>query len=87
MPVCTIRNLRAVCNTNPAAGQTIILTVMKNGSPTAVTCTITGTAQRNNSDTSNSVAFAAGDLFSIKSVTSATSGTLTCTAAVEAFLT
>lgn len=88
MPACTIRTLRGLTNVAPAAGQTIILTVRKNGVDTAVTVTITGTPSiRVQADTSNSVAFAAGDLFSIKAVTSATSGTLTCTAAVEPALT
>ena len=47
-------------------GTSVVYTVRKNGSATAVTCTMTS-AQSTCSDTANSVAFAAGDLISIGS--------------------
>ena len=53
-----------------SAGNGYTFTVRKGGVDTAVTCQILGTAT-SCTDTTNSVSFAAGDLFSIKAVSSA----------------
>jgi hypothetical protein len=59
-----IRLSANVGTSGDAATDNYKFTVRKNGADTAVTCTITG-ASNNCSDTTNSVAFAAGDNFSI----------------------
>jgi hypothetical protein len=66
----TFRNLRVVGN-NPAAAVTVTSTVRKNSAATAVTCSW-GNGQNTGSDTTNSVAFAAGDLFALEMVNPAT---------------
>jgi hypothetical protein len=88
MPACIVRNLRASADVAPPAGQTVTLTLRKNGVDTALTCQITNGGGRPASDVSGShaVVFAAGDLLSIKSVTSATTGTKSTNATVEAFV-
>lgn len=62
--------IRTITNVGGTA-QTFIATVRKNGADTPITCTI-NTGSNTCNDTSNSVSFAAGDLFSVKYVTSAT---------------
>jgi len=57
-----------------ASGRSYTFTVRKNTADTAVTCTILETAT-SCSDATNSVAFSAGDLISVKSVPSATAPT------------
>ena len=87
MPNCTVKNLRASADAAPPAGQTITLTLRKNGVDTTLTSQITS-AGRPAFDLSGShaVVFAAGDLLSIKCVTSATTGTKYTNASVEAFV-
>lgn len=67
----TFRNMYINVSTAPVGVQTVIATLRVNGSDTAVTCTITGAAT-SCSDTSNSAAVTAGQLWSIKVVYSAT---------------
>ncbi len=63
----TVKNFYFFVETAPAAGRTWTFTVRKNGSNTPVTCTILGNGVlRTCSDTTNSAAFAAGDLISIR---------------------
>lgn len=64
-----------VHSTAPAAGQTLTNTVRINGVDSSLTCTITGTGTTCN-DTTHSVSCVAGDSFSLKTVTSATTGSL-----------
>ncbi len=60
----------------PASGQTFAFTVRVNGADTALTCTITGVGTTCN-DTTHTAACTAGQTYSVKSITSATSGTAT----------
>lgn len=70
----TIKNLLASTDTTPTAGQTITITARKNGSDTTMTCQITS-AGRSASDTTHTFTVVAGDLISIKVVSSASVGT------------
>ena len=72
----TFKNLY-VASTAPAAGQTLTSTFRVNGSDTALTCTITGGVSTACNDTTHTAACAAGQTYSLKTVTSATTGTLT----------
>jgi hypothetical protein len=56
----TVSDLKALVNTAPGNGNTWTVTVRKNGVNTAVTCTITN-PNLTCTDTTHSVAFAAGD--------------------------
>ena len=69
----TIKNLRVALDSAPAAGNTCIVTVRKNGVDTALTVTI-GDTETIDADTSNTVSFSAGDKLSISVALSATSG-------------
>lgn len=69
----TASQLHTYVTAAPAAGQTYIFTLRKNTADTAVTCTISNPATAC-SDASNSVAYAVGDIFTLKVVASATSG-------------
>lgn len=82
MPACTLRGLRVASNTVVAAGQNCVITIRKNGVDQTITCTLTN-ASRLASDLANSVSFAAGDLLSIKVVSSATAGTHTYNITIE----
>jgi len=73
MPACTVKNLR-VCVSATVSATTTVLTIRKNGADTGVTATLT-TSGRIVSDLVNTVAFAAGDLISVKIVSGATTGT------------
>ncbi|MBI5344977.1 MAG: hypothetical protein HZB83_06540, partial [Deltaproteobacteria bacterium] len=66
----TIRDLYAHANAAPAAGETITITLRKNGVDTALTVTITNTATLV-SDTTNTVNFGVQDAISFKCVGSA----------------
>lgn len=68
-----LRNLRFYASTAPGAGKSWAITVMKNNSAQALTCTIADT-NTTASDLSNSVTVAAGDTISIKVVTTSTPG-------------
>ena len=78
----SIRNLRCRSNVAIPASQTVVLTVMRNGVDTLCTVTL-NPANQFQSDVTNVIAFAAGDRLAIKSVTSATTGTLSITASLE----
>lgn len=75
---CTISKLHVSVSTAPTAGKSWAFTVRKNAADTAVTCSVADAAIAG-SDTSNSVAFAAGDLFAIESTPTGTptAGTMT----------
>lgn len=68
---CTISKLYVAVSTAPTAGKSWAFTVRKNAADTAVTCSVADAAIAG-SDTSNSVAFAAGDLFAIESTPTGT---------------
>lgn len=74
MPACTLRNLRVMAGTVVAAGQNTVVTIRKNGVDTGLTCTLVN-ASRIITDLVNSVVFVAGDILSVKVVSSATAGT------------
>lgn len=72
------RNLYCFLGTAPGGADTVIITVRKNASDQATTCTITGAGQTCN-DTTNSFTTAAGDRLAIKAVSSAgTAAALSC---------
>lgn len=71
----TFKNLFVQTANAPAAGQTVTLTMRVNHADTSLTCTITGTGTTCN-DTTHTAACTAGQTFSLKSVTSATTGTI-----------
>lgn len=71
----TFKNL-FMQTTAPASGQTVIATLRVNAVDTTVTCTITGPATTCN-DTTHTAACTAGQSYSVKTVTSATSGSIT----------
>lgn len=67
-----------VTATAPASGQTLAATMRVNGSDTALTCTVTGPASTcSDTNGAHAAACPAGQLFSLKTVTSATTGSLT----------
>jgi hypothetical protein len=68
---CVFRNLRCVMVVAPGGAQTYIITLRKNLADTAITVTISGAATTGN-DLTHQVAFATGDLISLKIVASAT---------------
>lgn len=71
------KNLQ-ITATAPAAGQTLAATLRINGSDTTLTCTITGTGTTcSDTNGTHAAACTAGQLFSLKTVTSATTGSLT----------
>ncbi len=71
----TISNLRLDCVTAPGAGKSYTYTVQKNGADTALTVQISGTSPLTQTDSTHSVAFAAGDTISLKSVPAGSSPT------------
>lgn len=71
----TLRNLYVRTQSALPASNNIAVTVQVAGSDTSITCTVAATTQTC-SDTSNSAAVSAGDLFGIKYVTSGGSGTV-----------
>lgn len=75
----TFRNLY-VQSTAPAVGQTLTATFRVAGSDTALTCAITGAGTTCN-DTTHTATCTAGQTYSLKVVTSATSGTMNTIAA------
>lgn len=73
----TMKNLyvRTLSNIG-GSGDTWVTTVRKNAADTSLTCTIsTGAASCSDTDAGHAVSFAAGDLFTFKFVSSATTGT------------
>lgn len=77
----TFKNL-FVLSTAPASGQTLTATWRVNTADTTMTCTITGPATTCN-DTTHTAACTAGQTYSLKTVTSATSGSLIISGGVE----
>jgi hypothetical protein len=67
----TIDNLYGYVSTAPGTGETYTLTLVKNGSDTSLTETISGTGTATPAPTSNPVTVVAGDLISVKVVSSA----------------
>lgn len=67
----TVGNFYVQLSAAPGLGNSVAFTIRKNGSDTAITCTITGTATSAN-DITHSFSCAAGDLLSIKIVPSGT---------------
>lgn len=63
----TISSLVVACSVAPGGGS-YTYTVLKNGTPTSITCSITGSGV--SSSSANSVVFSAGDKFCVKLVTS-----------------
>ena len=70
----TFKNL-FIQSTAPASGQTLTATWRVNNADTALTCTVTGTGTTCN-DTTHTAACTAGQTYSLKLVTSATTGSL-----------
>jgi hypothetical protein len=64
------------------SGQTAVYTILKNGSDTALTCTLSS-GQGSGSDLTHSVSFSAGDKICVKCVASATTGIKTAGIAVR----
>lgn len=87
MPACVVKNLRGVIDAVPPAGQTVTVTLRKNGVDTGLAIQYTNAGAITQNDLVDEVVFAAGDLLSFKSVTSATTGTVSHTVSVEAFAT
>lgn len=79
LPVaCTLNNFYFRTYGAQPAGGSLVVTLQKNGSDTAITVTIAaGSAAGNFTDTTNSVAFAAGDTWQLKLVQNALTGTST----------
>jgi hypothetical protein len=67
---CTIDKLAAAATVPPGASETFTYTLRKNGSDTALTCTISGVSDTTSSDISHSVSFASGDKATVKVVVS-----------------
>lgn len=78
---CVARNLYTLAQSGQTGGQTTTYTLRVNAADTALTCV--NSSGRNAADTTNSVAIAAGDLISIKVVTSAGATACTHSATVE----
>lgn len=70
----TFKNLNLLVSA-PASGQTVTATWRVAGSDTSVTCTVTGTGTTC-SDTTHTAACTAGQSYDLKTVTSATTGTI-----------
>lgn len=68
---CSVTAMYVSITVAPGSGKSRAFTVRKNGSDTAVTCTVSDLATTAN-DTSHSVSFAAGDLLSISGVPAST---------------
>lgn len=79
----TIRNLYASADAAPGAAQTFTYTVRKGAADTAVTCQTSGGAATASNDTTHSATVAAGDLLTVKLVTSAGAAVQRHTAAFE----
>lgn len=70
------KNLIAICDGNPPAGQTYTLTLRKNGAPTGITVQFTNASALVLSETATEVSFnGTTDVASIEGVTSVTAGT------------
>lgn len=77
--------LRASSGASPGGSETYIMAVMQNGSPTALTVTLTG-ADTVKADTTNRVVVAAGDLVDVRVIASAGAATTGGMSAVVGFI-
>lgn len=73
---------RLSVNTAPASGQTVTSALFVNGSATALTCVVTGPASTC-TDSTHTVAITAGQTYTMRAITSATTGTINYSAGVE----
>lgn len=71
----TFTKLYVQTSVAPGASKTFVFTVDKGAVAQTITCTISGNTATSCNDTAHSFTFAAGDLISVKDVTSASSGT------------
>lgn len=78
---CTISNLRIKVQGAPVGAETFTYTLFKNGSATALTVTLTGSAVTG-SDLAHSIEYAAGDTMSLRLVTSASAAVVYHTACI-----
>lgn len=73
----TVKSLFVKASTAPVSAQTYTITLRKNGVDTALTCAMTAAATTcNDTNAAHAVAFAQGDLITMKLVTSATAASL-----------
>lgn len=66
---CTIKNLRVKTRAN-GTGESVTITLMKNGSPTTLTVTVSNDDETG-ADTTHEISVSAGDMISLKVVLSA----------------
>lgn len=71
---CVIRNLFGKATAPPGVGETYTYTLFLNGIATLLTCQTAGAVLLQSSDLVNGIAIAAGDLVSIRIVTSGAAG-------------
>lgn len=68
---CKVYNLYTQSSSGPVGGETFTYTLMKNGVAQALTCQTTGAStQGSDTDITHAISFAAGDLLSVRVVTS-----------------
>lgn len=85
MPACRVKNLRGIIDTTPALGETVTVTVRKNGAGTALALTFTNAGGTTASNLTDEITFAPGDYMSVEGVTSAGVGTRTFSVSMEPF--
>jgi len=85
MPTCRVKNLRVIMDATPASGQTMTITVRKNGVATGLTVQLTNSGGNTGFDLTNEVNFTAGDKLSIETISSATLGTRDVSVSIEPF--
>lgn len=71
LPAGELTNLRVQADQQPGVGGSYTFTVLVNGAPTGITCTISGAAEDSCEDTINSVTIVAGDRLWLQAVASA----------------
>lgn len=86
MPKCRVRNMRGTVNVVPTLGQTLTVTMRKNGVDTGLAITFTNAGGTIASDFVDEISFDAGDLMSFQAVNSVTSNVGDVTVSVEGFL-
>lgn len=80
-----VKSLSVRAITAPGAAKTDTWTVRKNGVDTLLTTSLSGAAQVNNADLTNSVSFASGDDLSLKLVTALNTGTTEAIVVIELY--
>jgi len=80
-----VKSLSVRAITAPGAAKTDTWTVRKNGIDTLLTTSLSGAAQVNNADLTNSVSFASGDDLSLKLVTALNTGTTEAIVVIELY--